>query len=356
MKTVYYVVGPECSGKTTMSERLGKRMGLKVYHADIVYEMLKEEHSLSIRAEDLIHPAKWDNPRNFCLESWGDFPDIYAAKAPLFGKMLQNETDDFIIEGFTLSFIKERDLVEKAIGKHRAIILRIDAPYETWASFRVKREVRPLSQHAYQSLQAQFAPQENDTVFTFNDLNLIDVHYAKYQKPEFTDKKISALQIPVVRGDVVNDIGCNEGLIGKWCLERGATSVNGYDQNWRFLDKAAQNGLSVFLGDIEFNPIHSADLTLCVSTFHYFGNPRRFIWRARNATRRLLVLELPVYQSEQLLAEYAPQSGITRYSAKLIECWLKEHFSRVELKGASVPPSDAHYNDSNRLVYHCYVN
>jgi hypothetical protein len=351
MKTAYYIVGPSASGKTTAAKSLGARMGIPVYHADRVYNFLHDEYKTAVPAPRLTHYNKWDNPQNFGIESWGSYKNMEEAKAPMFERLITDKTSDIIIEGFTLSFPSERKHVERVIGPHRAVILRLDLPFEKWAEFFERKKGKPAHsrQALFDRLRSCFSTQEGDVVYTFDDPNMVPVHWSPYQRTGFTDRKIEALKIPLKKGDVVNDIGCNAGEIGKWCLDNGASFVRGYERNWRFLDDAAQRGLDPHLGDVETGRLEPADVNLCVSTFHYFKNPRGFLENVRGATRRVFVLELPIYQAEGMVAKFHEKGRRMDYSTALIEFWLGEHFPKVERVGESVAP-----NRSYRLVYHAY--
>ena len=348
MKTVYYITAPTCSGKTTMALRLGRRMELPVYHADTVYEMLQSRHQLSVPADRLFDPEEVERLHL----DFGDYKNIVDAKRPLYAELITRKSGDFIIEGYSLSFADDRRLVSEAVGAHRSVILRINLPFEKWKhqySLKMGQSGDHLLQ-AYERINSFFSAREGDVVYEFQDANAVDQHYSPYQKAGFTDKKIEALRIPILSGDVVNDIGCNEGLIGQWCLQHGAKHVRGYDANWRFLDRAAQNNLEVYLGDIESNNLKTADVNLCVSVFHYFKNPQGFLAKVKAATGRLLVLEIPIYEEKGLLAKFEPANDTTKYSTDLIELWLKRNFPTVERVGRSVSP-----DGSFRLVYHCHV-
>jgi SAM-dependent methyltransferase len=343
------------SGKTTAARKLAARMQIPMFHADLVYQELHDRMGLPGEAARLIVPHQWHNPSFFGIQSWDGCKSIDDAKAPILKRMLDGTTGDFIIEGYTLGLASERKLVERVIGPHRSIVLRIKLPYEKWVEFfRTRWSKEPDTETAYNLLCNTFDGTGADAVYEFSDPKWVDVHYAPYQKEGFTDRKIEALRIPVRRGDVVNDIGCNEGLIGRWCADQGASAVHGYDTNWRFLDKARENGLIPHLSDVETDRVEPADITLCVSVFHYFENPRAFLRKARKLTRRLFILELPILPDEQrLYARFEPQGAnfeVMRYSAPLIETWLRQNFRAVEHVGNSVPP-----DNSLRYVYHCTV-
>jgi hypothetical protein len=358
MKTVYYIVAPSCSGKSTAATKLSEQMGIPRFHADSVYIWLFDTFKPKVAApEKLIVPEAWDSPANFGLESWGDYPNIREAKAFAFKRMIGPRETDFIIEGFTLSLPEERELVRRAVGPHRSVILRIDLPFEQWVKFRDRRW--GAGNHGsnllaeYERLRAAFKPMPGDTVFTFKHPDEIGVRYKPYQNDDFTSRKIEALKIDVRSGDIVNDIGCNEGLVGRWCLDHGAAEVRGYETSWRYLEKAAQAGLTPYLGNVETDPILPADVTLCISVFHYFNNPRGFLAKARKATNRLFVLELPVHRNGGLISEFHPAQGATRHSPELVEHWLKDLFQTVRCVGPSVAPAGAGIF-SDRLVYHCF--
>lgn len=355
MRTVYYVIGPSASGKTTISKKLSKSMNLNIYHADNVYAYLHEKYDIKVPRPRLLLYRQWDDPKNFGIDSWGDYEDMHQAKKPMYKKLLQEEEFDFIIEGFSLSFKSERELVKAAVGPHRAILLRLDLPYENWAEFSLKKkgQLGNNAQKNYERLRECFERGEADTVYTFDDPDKINVHYGNYQRPGFTDKKIAALNVPVQENDVVNDIGCNAGEIGAWCLEKGAQQVHGYETNWRFLDDAFQKGLVPHLMDVERHELQPADITICASVFHYFENPQAFLRKVRRSTRRLFVLELPVHESGGKIASYHEnKNGIRRawYSQNLLSMWLNDNFSDVQCIGESVSP-----DRSKRFVYHCYV-
>jgi SAM-dependent methyltransferase len=351
VRTVYFIVGPTCSGKTTTARELGKLTGLPWFQADKIYARLKQELGCQGPPHELLR--RWGVPRRESQTNLQDLPEqeVQALKANALRAILNGVEGDFIFEGFTLAFTQERRLLYQIIGEHRRVILRLDIPFELWKEHYQKKMKKDGTDKkaAYERLRSQLQVSEEDSVYTFTHPKDILVKYQLYQKDDFINRKIEALKIPIISGDVVNDVGCNEGKIGRWCLDHGAALVHGYDKNWRFLDRAAMAGLRVHLSNVESDPIEQADVTLCVSVFHYFRNPRAFLDKARRATRRLFILEAPIYRSPKLLAEYFPKTGIMRYSQPLLEKWLSDHFKRVECVGESVPP-----DKSYRLVFHCH--
>jgi hypothetical protein len=137
--TVYYIVAPTSSGKTTSALRLGNEMGLPVFHADLIYDMLKEKYEVKVPASVLIEYELWDKPQNFGLNSWGEYSNMDEAKEEMYKRLIGNVRGNFIIEGFTLSFASERKIIEKIIGKHNSEILRIDLSYQDWLRLYIAR-------------------------------------------------------------------------------------------------------------------------------------------------------------------------------------------------------------------------
>lgn len=176
MRTVYYIVGISCSGKTTAARRLASQLNLRLYHADLVYNQLHAKYGTTPPPSRLVDYRKWKNPRSFGIESWGDFKNIEEAKAPMFEGLIVDKSSDFIIEGFTLSFISERKHVEKVVGPHNAVIIRIDAPFCLWKEFFLRKKGKSAERRrdSYDRLRSCFAAQEGDTVHTVSHPDAIN--------------------------------------------------------------------------------------------------------------------------------------------------------------------------------------
>lgn len=354
MKTVYYIIGPTASGKTTLALKLSEDMRIPVFHADTVYNMIsrkiKEDKNITLSAETLTSIEKWNDPKHFGLRSWGAYGSLVDLKRPLFKRLIKEHAGDFIIEGFTLSHPSERKLVADVVGKHRAVILRLELPFAEWKKNVLKKHKKKVTKELYKKLLDAFVANDSDTVYTITSYTDLLARPAAYQNDDFTHKKIAALKIPIVKGDVVNDVGCNDGFIGEWCLAQGAKKVYGYDRKWRYLDNAQKRGTIPMYGDIERKNMKDADVTLCVSTFHYFTNPQAFLDNARKHTRRLFVLEIPILNEKGKKLQVMDHNPHTRYTPELIEDWLLARFGRVEMIGLSVPP-----DQSTRYIWHCKI-
>lgn len=160
IKTVYYIAGPTSSGKTTAAIRLAREMNLPVFNADLVYDMLKDKYHTLGEAESLTAFELWSDPRNFGIKSWGEYESIDEAKVELYEALLCDATEDFIIEGFTLSLSTEREIVKKVVGKHRQVILRIDLSYGEWLRLYTKRSNREANgsyHREYEKLRSCFS-------------------------------------------------------------------------------------------------------------------------------------------------------------------------------------------------------
>lgn len=186
IKNIYYIVGPTSSGKTTVAKRLSNEMGLPVFHVDLIYNMLKDKYKISCAADKLTIIDLWKNPENFGIKSWGKYRDINDAKMELFEELLHDAKGDFIIEGYTLSLRSERDLVERVIGPHREILIRIDRPYEDWArSFSNKFNIQPPTRADYEAVRSYFSEVNSFKVAEFSNPEDINVN--------------SVLNIPIYR-------------------------------------------------------------------------------------------------------------------------------------------------------------
>jgi hypothetical protein len=101
--------------------------------------MLASSYPVNCDAEKLTDYRLWEKPKNFGLETWGNHANMDAAKQEAYINLLKNEEGDFVIEGFTLGFPSERNLIANAIGPHKIILIYIDLNYEDWLNFYHKR-------------------------------------------------------------------------------------------------------------------------------------------------------------------------------------------------------------------------
>jgi hypothetical protein len=70
---------------------------------------------------------------------------MWPVKREKYKEYLKNEKGDFIIQGFTLSFLAERDLVKIAIVPHKAILVRNCLEFEDWVELFTKKMATAIS-------------------------------------------------------------------------------------------------------------------------------------------------------------------------------------------------------------------
>lgn len=113
--------------------------------------------------------------------------------------------------------------------------------------------------------------------------------------------------LAAVRGGSVLDLGCAEGMIGKWLIEAGgAASVLGLDKHEPFLETARE----VFAGDprasfvaCDFdafdewraaNPLQERyDVVLALNIIHKLARPADFLKEVARLAGRMLAIALP---------------------------------------------------------------
>jgi len=133
-RTLVCVVAPTAAGKSTACAVLGEALGVPVVKADHVYGELQQRFGVPVNAEELTDFEKWDDPKNFGIESWGSHDSIHEAKVGCFANLLQSVGDSsLILEGFTLSFSLERLIVETLLRPTLTVVIRIEIGFERWA-------------------------------------------------------------------------------------------------------------------------------------------------------------------------------------------------------------------------------
>jgi len=172
MRTVYYIVAPTSSGKTTSARRLSKEMGLPLVHADHAYTFISK--LLDLRQEDygrIYDYLLWEKPEEFGLESWLGHDHLDALKSHAYSNLLNSLEGDFIIEGFTLSFSSEREIIKDIIGHHRSVVIRILTSFDEWCELYILKNgdqdvVR--REKTFKRLTNCFDAKHDDSVITFS--------------------------------------------------------------------------------------------------------------------------------------------------------------------------------------------
>lgn len=333
-----YITGVTSTGKTTAADKLGEYMNVPVIHIDHIYNIIGRKAGHKNPAE-LVFPEKWNQIENY-----------KRLKEDAFNHLLETEgkdrKDTIIVEGFTLFFKEERDMVERLLNPTWITMFRLNPDFETWAKQRMSKYGTTPHYESWIALNKRF--EKPDHYYSIKDPNILQVHYLPYQKKGFTDVKWKALQLKDIEGKEILDAGCNEGMIGKYCLESGAKSVDGIDRNWRYLEMARQNGLNTYLMDLEdiTSLKKKYDVVLCLATMHYIWNKEKFIKQVSEMTNRFVV-EIPVLQESGL--KCGKKHEVLIPTPDMMMFWLERYFDRAEIVGESPAPDDSH-----RLVFKAY--
>jgi 2-polyprenyl-3-methyl-5-hydroxy-6-metoxy-1,4-benzoquinol methylase len=113
--------------------------------------------------------------------------------------------------------------------------------------------------------------------------------------------------LAVARGGSVLDLGCAEGMIGKWLMEAGgAVSLLGLDKHAPFLETArevfAEDRRATFAAcDFDqfeewraLNPLQETyDVVLALNIIHKLARPAQFLGEISRLTRGMLAIALP---------------------------------------------------------------
>lgn len=339
MRNIIYITGITASGKTTLATKLASHLGLPFFKADDVYSMIAKEINWP-RQEQLVLP-----------EFWVKFPKFGLLKLKYYRELLKDVQGDFIIEGFPLFFEQDRQLIKQVIGEHFATFFRLDLPYEQWQKYanikfggsNIKRDFTMLNSY-FEAPEFSYEITNPDILFT---------HYEEYQRFGFTDKKWELLKLneKSLSGRSVIDLGCNEGWIGRSCLELGASPVFGVDYNWRYLEKAREAGLETSLCDLDdYEFKQQFDIVICLAVFHYVRDKERLLEKIATNTREMLILEIPIATDERHIL-LLHDTGKCQYfipSFSLIEAWILKYFKRYEYYDSIAP------DDSKRIIFKCY--
>lgn len=332
MRHVVYLAGITASGKTTVAKRLAENLGIPHYQTDEVYSIIAKRLNYP-SAEQLVVPWKWK-----------EFPRFGGLKHEAYKDVLGKEKGDFIIEGFTLYFEQDRQLIAQVIGEHWPTYFQLKPSVVTWLEWAEKKFGKPHSYKDYDKLQEFFEPPSH--YYEIRDYEVLFAHHEPYQRTGLTDEKWRRLKLRNLTGKTVLDLGCNAGWIGKFCLEAGAARVVGVDCNWRYLEEARQKGVETRLMRLErLEEIEGQfDYVLCLATFHYLGDKEGFIKECARLARKEFVLEVPVLQEEGL--KLGAKNHYFIPTKDLVLKWLGENFTKVEVVGTSPAP-----DDSYRLIF-----
>ena len=334
MKKVIYITGNYHSGKSQSAMRLGTNFGIPVYEADIVYVDLIKKYN-----------RHFQYPESQTAESKQDIKLGYA-------KLLKDAPEFFIINGVNLIYEFDRKAIEEAIGEHEKIFLMIMPKYEHWCKIfddAVKDQGEVIlsdkNMKFYGNMIARFEEPDYH-YYIVEDYRDLIVSGLGYQVEALARKKFNGLELPDLKDARVLDLGCAEGWMGKYCLEKGAKEVVGVDNNWWFLEQAKKNGLKVVLGDLD--KIHLTDYgkfdyVLCLSVIHRVINKEHLLEQISLVTKKEALFEFPITQRDgKIMERYDSMRGhnpretrIWCMSRDLIEDWFGKYFSHYVICGKS---------------------
>ena len=335
MRSVIYIAGITNTGKTTVAEALSRKLGIPFCSVDAVNHAVANE-------------VGFDDAKRFVFpEYWRDYP-TYELKVKHYRKALEGFEGDFILEGFDLCFDEDRRAIKEAIGEHWMTFFCLDLPFADWCDYTFRKTACLPSWDVFANLKRYFEVPEH--YYPISSPNILLVDYQAYQRDGFTDEKYKRLKIDP-KDQTVLDLGCNDGWIGKYCLDNGARRVTGIDHNWRYLEEARRKGLEIRLLNLDrlhlFNGRY--DIVLCLATLQHLSDPERALAEMARLGS-MLVLEVPIWKGQKDKARLKKEGYTYTFpSEPLVMEWLGKTFGRIEKVGQSVAPDDSH-----RLIFRAY--
>lgn len=334
MRTVIYISGITAAGKTTAAKKLSAHLGIPLVIIDEAFNRIANKYGY-LRADKLVWP-----------KNLSEFSGSDVAKEESF-RMMIPPSGDFIVEGFSLGFKGDRELLEKIIGPHKAVRFHLNPKEKQWNPLAKSKGYEPPKE-MYAEWQRSFEPPES--YYEIPSCEWLLVHHEPYQRPGLTDIKWNQLKMPESISGSVLDLGCNAGWIGKYCRERGAAKVVGVDNNWRYLEDAKDNGYQTVLSRLEdFDTEEKFDNVFCLAVFHYLKDKPEFIRKLAKWTAGECVVEVPLSNLDGFAMErYYGEVMIP--TMNLMMEWLTNNFKVVKVVGRSISPDG---NNSTRWIFKC---
>lgn len=334
-KQIIYILGTTACGKTTTAEAFKYLYLADVINADLFYDFAGVVYD------------RFDHDQLTLQSEQAKYPDIDEWKRKWFryklGQKRSSTSRTLVIEGSTLGFKRERDVIESLVSAPTTIIL---LEPNNWEELYTKKHGgRPMV-----DMRSDYRNSIDADYILVTDINEILTPLG-YQRIGFTDKKWQALKLGNIYGKSMLDLGCSAGWFNMFATTEGIGSYTGVDNYWRNIIKARSDHYGDYvLSDIQdyLKKLKSTfDIVVMASTLHYFKNKEEIIKMISKHTSEVFVLEIPVNKDNHDLNEY-PVEGQT-YTIPTVELvieWMGKYFSRVEIVGQSVPP-----DNSYRLVF-----
>lgn len=346
MRNIIYIAGIGATGKSSLASTLGKKLGIPMVSVDEVYRLLYEKLEKKYPLQKFSH---WGEL--MLVDNQKKYPDFAKYKKEAYVEFLNSLKGDVVIEGFPLVYADDRLLIGEIIGPHWGTYFLLELSFEKWADVSSSKYGQDSSYAVYRSYVNCFEPPEH--FYTIKDFKYkLDIDRVEYQKVNFTDEKWKRMRMEKLTGKTVLDCGCNDGWIGKYCLDAGAKNVLGLDNNWLYLEEARKKGVDTRLFDLDemYELGEQFDITLCLATLHHLKNMDVFIGDISRITKEMFVLEVPIWDNDEIAIKYRRDQGVFIPTSKFIIYWLGKYFKRVEIVGQSIPPGD----DSYRLIFKAY--
>jgi len=325
------LAGVTATGKTTIGKRLAKHLGVEFKSVDDVYSIIARKIGHK-RQEELVMPQTQARIKDFNKLRVGGYEELFGGGG-----------DRLVVEGFPLFFHEDRKLLKQVTGDNDIVFFYYKPLFELWVERSKKKYGKIPSWHDWVTLNEMFQPP--DEYYQIDDEDVLFVHYEKYQRKGFTDKKWGVLQLPDLEDKEVLDLGCNAGWFGEYCYKAGARCVVGVDNNWRYLEEAKKRGVEPILQDLNNLKVGGRfDTVLCLATLHYIADKEKFIERVADLTKEMFVLEVPIFDDKGL--KMGKKNNYFIPTKELVLHWLNKHFRRVVVVGESPAPDDSH-----RLVF-----
>lgn len=324
LKTVFWFIGPSCSGKSHYSELLSQNLNLYCAHLDCAY-----------------------------ITS----PDILPNQTPDYKSLLNVDLDVFIIDGI-LPFIYNQDMitVKNLLGDARIVYVIVNPEYDQYlTNYMIRKTSAPsttiLTKEKYETEIFKYKTfakkyiEINSEVDILDKITMEDIRSIRYQHFGHTDKKWQKLQINCENKTIL-DLGCNSCFYEIFANESGASKYTGLDVNKAYLFN--DNAQYFDLNHLE-NWNKPYDIVVSSSMLHYIRDKELFIGHCARITKELFVLETPLSKSSDLIIECDPNRHYLYFPSKsMLEYWLSEYFTDFKCLGESVTE-----DNSYRLIYHC---
>jgi 2-polyprenyl-3-methyl-5-hydroxy-6-metoxy-1,4-benzoquinol methylase len=335
-----FITGIPGAGKTTMARKLAEFLHYDLVCTDYVYFDIAKSLGRKDRAMmEFANPAVWKEQEGIDELKSKFYPSLLEGKKP----------DRLIVEGYGLSFAKDRQLIEQIAGQEADPVFVMGVGYDTWLKRRNKEHSLDTRAEYDRLIGWGQLPKEFYPIDSHTELCVRDQKVYSGLKSDFVQNKFEALKLTDLKGKSVLDLGGNDGTIARLCLGKGAAYVLVVDANWRHLQRA--KGLNRYLLDL--NHIEKLqgqwDVVLSVSMIHYLPDQERFIRECARLAKERFVLELPVFQEQGLKTCWDRPEGTIKPTPALVLKWLSKYFIKVEMVGPSVSPDSSH-----RLVFHAW--